>query len=76
MGGIGAEKELRTILHLLAKWREENGVESVSAWISSDGRGLAYGMQDGKTILETGALQFEPVLYDETPAGGAAGESG
>ena len=71
----GAEKELRTILHLLAKWREENGVESVSAWINSDGRGLAYGMQDGKTIFETGALQFEPVLHDETPAAGTAGES-
>ncbi len=75
MGKIGAEKELRTILRLLAKWRKENGAESVSAWISSDGRGLAYGMQDGKTIYETGALHFEAASHDETPAAGTAGES-
>lgn len=70
-----AEEELKRILCLLAKWRKENGVESVSAWISSDGGGLAYGMRNGKTIFETGALQFEPALNNETPAAGTAGES-
>lgn len=75
MGKGGAEKELRVILNLLAKWREENGVESVSAWISSDGGGLAYGMRNGKTIFETGALQFEPAPNNETPAAGTAGVS-
>lgn len=70
-----AEEDLEEILCLLAEWREENGVESVSAWISSDGGSLAYGIRNGETIFETRVLQFG-ATHDETPGAATPGESG
>lgn len=38
--------DLEAIMDLLAEWRQENGVGHVSMWITEDGGGIAYDLDD------------------------------
>lgn len=46
------EEDLKAIMDLLADWRKENGVGYVSMWITEEGCGNAFDLDDGPSRYE------------------------
>ncbi|WP_313184926.1 hypothetical protein [Lacrimispora sp.] len=44
--------DLESIMDLLAEWRKENGVGYVSMWITENGGGRAFDLDDGPSRYE------------------------
>ena len=72
----GRDMELKVMLDDLAKWRRKHGVRHITVSVEGDGLGHAHGWDGNEQIYVCGRYEpFTELQKNETPAGGAAGES-